>query len=125
MVGVASAETPAERCQRQTAEYNAAMDAAWRAAHPGQEPTGNEWPPFVCHDIPTPTPPPGGGNGGAQPAPERTHQYEGFDRPDSEYQQDMDLGGLGGPRTGLADRMNSRGDDTAGAGGAPRASDTA
>lgn len=105
--GSAAAETPAERCQRQTAEYNAAMDTAWRAAHPGQEPTGNEWPPFVCHDIPTPTPPPGGGNGGAHPAPERTHQYEGFDRPDSEYQQDMDLGGLGGPRTGLSERMGT------------------
>ena len=126
---VADQETPAERCQRQTAEYNAAMDAAWRAAHPGQEPTGNEWPPFVCHDIPTPTLPPGGGNGGAQPAPERTHQYEGFDRPDSEYQQDMDLGGLGGPRTGLADRMDQRRDtsepgtatDTTG----PSAGDTA
>ncbi|MGP9760972.1 hypothetical protein [Corynebacterium sp. AOP12-C2-36] len=105
--GSAAAETPAERCQRQTAEYNTAMDTAWRAAHPGQQPTGNEWPPFVCREIPTPTPPPGGGNGGSQPAPERTHQYEGFDRPDSEYQQDMDLGGLGEPRTGLAERMGT------------------
>ncbi|WP_312977102.1 hypothetical protein [Corynebacterium sp.] len=111
-------ETPAERCQRQTAEYNAAMDTAWRAAHPGQEPTGNEWPPFVCHDIPTPSvstlphlptdlpPGDGGGNGGTggEPAPERTHHYEGFDRPDSEYRQDM---GLGAPRTGLSDRMGT------------------
>jgi hypothetical protein len=122
---VADQETPAERCQRQTAEYNAAMDAAWRAAHPGQEPTGNEWPPFVCHDIPTPTLPPGGGNGGAQPAPERTHQYEGFDRPDSEYQQDMDLGGLGSPRTGLAERMGAGGPGAATDTTRPSAGDTA
>ncbi|AHW62543.1 Putative secreted protein [Corynebacterium glyciniphilum AJ 3170] len=105
---LADQETPAERCQRQTAEYNAAMETAWRAAHPGKEPTGNEWPPYICRDIPTPTlppgPPPGGGNGGSQPAPERTHQYEGFDRPDSEYQQDM---ALGAPRTGLAERMGT------------------
>jgi hypothetical protein len=120
--GSAAAETPEQRCQRQTAEYNTAMDTAWRAAHPGQQPTGNEWPPFVCRDIPTPTPPPGGGNGGSQPAPERTHQYEGFDRPDSEYQQDMNLGGLGGPRTGLSERMGTaEPTDTTG----PSASDTA
>jgi hypothetical protein len=114
---VADQETPAERCQRQTAEYNAAMETAWRAAHPGQEPTGNEWPPFVCHDIPTPTlppgPPPGGGDNGngaggaGESGAGRTHQYEGFNRPDSEYQQDMDLGGLGGPRTGLSERMGA------------------
>ena len=126
-------ETPAQRCQRQTAEYNAAMDTAWRAAHPGQEPTGNEWPPFVCHDIPTPSvstlphlptdlpPGDGGGNGGTggEPAPERTHHYEGFDRPDSEYRQDM---GLGAPRTGLAERMGTgEPTDTTG----PSAGDTA
>ncbi|MGP9761248.1 hypothetical protein [Corynebacterium sp. AOP12-C2-36] len=105
---LADQETPAERCQRQTAEYNTAMETAWRAAHPGKEPTGNEWPPYICRDIPTPTlppgPPPGGGNGGGEPAPERTHQYEGFDRPDGEYRQDM---ALGTPRTGLADRMGT------------------
>lgn len=122
-------ETPAERCQRQTAEYNAGMEAAWRAAHPGEEPSGTEWPPFICHDIPTPSVstlphlPPGlptgdgngngngtgsgtgdGNTGGTEPAPERTHRYEGFDRPDSQYQQDM---ALGAPRTGLAERMNT------------------
>ncbi|MGP9761271.1 hypothetical protein ACT3UN_16380, partial [Corynebacterium sp. AOP12-C2-36] len=101
-------ETPAERCQRQTAEYNAAMETAWRAAHPGKEPTGTEWPPYICRDIPTPTPPPGpppgGGGGGGHPAPERTHHYQGFDRPDGQYRQDM---ALGGPRTGLAERMGT------------------
>lgn len=122
-------ETPAERCQRQTAEYNAGMEAAWRAAHPGEEPSGTEWPPFICHDIPTPSVstlphlPPGlptgdgngngngtgsgtgdGNTGGTEPAPERTHRYEGFDRPDSQYQQDM---ALGAPRTGLAERMDT------------------
>ncbi|MCJ7857114.1 hypothetical protein MUN33_00020, partial [Corynebacterium sp. LD5P10] len=133
---VADQETPAERCQRQTAEYNAAMETAWRAAHPGQEPTGNEWPPFACHDIPTPTlppgPPPGGGDNGngaggaGESGAGRTHHYQGFDQPEGQYRQDMDLGG---PRTGLADRMDQRRDtsepgtatDTTG----PSAGDTA
>jgi hypothetical protein len=132
---VADQETPAERCQRQTAEYNAAMDAAWRAAHPGQEPTGNEWPPFVCHDIPTPTlppgPPPSGGDGGdgaggaGDPAPGRTHHYQGFDRPEGQYRQDMDLGGLGSPRTGLAERMGAGGPGAATDTTRPSAGDTA
>ncbi|OLT50251.1 hypothetical protein BJF89_09985 [Corynebacterium sp. CNJ-954] len=134
VVGVASAqETPEQRCQRDTAAYNQAMDTAWRAAHPGEEPGPGAWPPYVCQDGPTPPPLPGGGNGGdnngGDGSPGRDHQYEGFDRGPSQYQQDMDLGPLGSPRTGLAERMNTPGDTTAATdgagGGAPRATDTA
>src|SRR5699024_6968636 len=46
---VAVAETPEQRCARETATYNAAQEAAWRATHPGQSvPNPAPWPPYVC-----------------------------------------------------------------------------
>ncbi|MET9202096.1 hypothetical protein [Gordonia sp. NPDC003585] len=54
----AAAETPAERCAREIAAYNAAWKQAWAAAHPGKTvndaPTPN--PPYVCHDPQSTTP---------------------------------------------------------------------
>ncbi|MEJ4099984.1 hypothetical protein V5S96_06400 [Corynebacterium mastitidis] len=44
----AHAETPEERCARETAAHNATMEALWRASHPGQEPGPGAWPPYVC-----------------------------------------------------------------------------
>lgn len=125
-VGTASAqqETPEQRCARQTAEYNQAMDTAWRAAHPGQTPPAGAWPAFVCQEIPQPPAGGGGTTGGGATGggsdsgvPGRDHQYEGFGNPDSQYQQDMEVGA---PRTGLADRTGSADPTTA-----PRAADTA
>jgi hypothetical protein len=117
----AAEETGEQRCARQTAEYNAAMDSAWRAAHPGQTPPAGAWPPFVCQDIPTPevpVPGTGGGTSGDSTGAQRDHHYEGFDSDPGEYAQDMSVGG---PRTGLADRSVDTGTDTTN----PSAGDTA
>lgn len=57
----AHAETPEERCARETAAHNATMEALWRASHPGQEPGPGAWPPYVCVGGPG-----GNGDGGQQ-----------------------------------------------------------
>lgn len=57
----AQAETPEERCARETAAHNATMEALWRASHPGQEPGPGAWPPYVCVGGPS-----GPDNGGQQ-----------------------------------------------------------
>lgn len=116
MVGDAAAqsqETPAQRCARQTAEYNQAQEALWRASHPGQQLDGQPWPPYVCADVPSPSVPvsPGGGSGatpGTGQVPGRTHRWDGFGGDQGQYADDMRLGDLGSPHTGLADRMDNR-----------------
>lgn len=70
---VAGAETPAERCARETAQYDAAMLAAWQSANPGMTvPSPRPWPPYVCRAVPsttyTPEPTPTFGKPGT-PAP--------------------------------------------------------
>lgn len=98
-------ETPEQRCARETRTYNEAMEASWRALHPGETPTGNEWPPYICI---------GGPEASAAPVPQeeparvhrwdegepihsREHRWEGFgvgeDR--AGYREDMRLGPLG------------------------------
>lgn len=126
MVGDAAAqsqETPAQRCARQTAEYNQAQEALWRASHPGQQLVGQPWPPYVCADVPSPSVPvsPGGGSGatpGTGQVPGRTHRWDGFGGDQGQYADDMRLGDLGSPHTGLADRMDNRG-QSSGAEAAP------
>ncbi|GAA4739190.1 hypothetical protein MUG78_09780 [Gordonia alkaliphila] len=56
----ASAETPAERCKRETAAYNSAWATSWVRAHPGTKPADAPPPPvpYRCG---------GGGGGGGQP----------------------------------------------------------
>lgn len=75
----AGAETPEERCARETAAHNATMEALWRASHPGQEPGPGAWPPYVCVGGPegnndtggqnTNPAPPAGGQQGATGGP--------------------------------------------------------
>lgn len=46
-----AAETPAERCERETAQWNAAYETAWRAANPGTPgPPPPNPAPYVCVD---------------------------------------------------------------------------
>ncbi|MFD4785079.1 hypothetical protein ACFWNH_29075 [Rhodococcus qingshengii] len=56
---VASAETPAERCARETSAYNSAWAATWAASHPGNPGPAPAPPvPYVCVDpgtVPTAT----------------------------------------------------------------------
>lgn len=91
-------ETPAERCARQTAEWNTTQEQLWLAAHPGQTPGPNAWPPYVCVDVPTPeapvpaVPPIGGGSVTIGNPPGREHQWDIRDDEPSEYRQDMELG---------------------------------
>jgi len=58
-VGVANAETPAERCKRETAAYNNAWKNTWAQANPGKSPSDAPKPPvpYKC----------GGSDGGAPP----------------------------------------------------------
>ncbi|MEZ5210507.1 hypothetical protein [Gordonia sp. (in: high G+C Gram-positive bacteria)] len=55
----AGAETPAERCKRETAAYNSAWKNAWLQANPGKSPGDAPPPPvpYTCHgdDGPPPT----------------------------------------------------------------------
>ncbi|MFW0790008.1 hypothetical protein [Gordonia sp. CPCC 205333] len=57
--GTSAAETPAERCQRETNTYNTTWKQAWVATHPGKSiddaPAPN--PPYKCGENNT-TPPP-------------------------------------------------------------------
>lgn len=122
---VVHGETPEQRCQRETAAWNSTQEALWRATHPGQEPGPGAWPGYVCVGGPNIPGPSGGtdqGNGapgdlGGVPSPAeqdsgtghqrvhrwedggtppgRVHRYEGFGPRESEYSQDMRLGGLG------------------------------
>lgn len=60
LAGTASAETPAERCKRETAAYNAAWKQSWLATHPGADPSDAPPPaiPYKCGQPPatvTPT----------------------------------------------------------------------
>jgi hypothetical protein len=98
-------ETPEQRCARQTAEWDASMEAAWRAAHPGQEPGPGAWPPYICVDVPTPdvpvppVPPVGGGSVTVGNPPGREHQWDIRGDEPSEYRQDMRLGSARDHRT--------------------------
>ncbi|VFA89608.1 Uncharacterised protein [Gordonia paraffinivorans] len=58
-IGVADAETPAERCKRETAAYNDAWKNTWAAANPGKKPSDAPKPPvpYKC----------GGGQDGGVP----------------------------------------------------------
>lgn len=49
-IGSADAETPAERCKRETSQYNDAWKQAWVAAHPGKtvDDAPNPNPPYRC-----------------------------------------------------------------------------
>ncbi len=67
----AYAETPEERCQRETRSYNEAWESAWRASHKeeveaGQQPPAPN-PPYRCFGtdtpVPTPTLEPGANSG--------------------------------------------------------------
>lgn len=52
----ATGETPEERCQRETAAYNAAWESTWRASHPTDPGPPPPPPvPYTCHDPATPT----------------------------------------------------------------------
>ncbi|WP_336793173.1 hypothetical protein [Gordonia malaquae] len=56
----ASAETPAERCKRETTAYNNAWKNSWAASHPGKKPSDAPKPPvpYKCggnNDGPPPT----------------------------------------------------------------------
>ncbi|MFF1555854.1 hypothetical protein ACFVX3_33090, partial [Rhodococcus erythropolis] len=91
---VASAETPAERCARETSAYNSAWAATWTASHPGNPgPAPSPPVPYVCHDpgtapttttapptttqgLPTAQSPGGGPNVGAN-APTNFPTYNG------------------------------------------------
>ncbi|WPF65420.1 MULTISPECIES: hypothetical protein [unclassified Corynebacterium] len=151
---VVQAETPEQRCQRETAAWNSTQEALWRATHPGQEPGPGAWPGYVCvggPNIPGPSGDTGQGNGasgdlGGAPSPAgqdsgtghqrvhrweddgtppgRVHRYEGFGPRESEYSQDMRLGGLGetsrGNQGGVppAPAQTAPGDGTMGPGGA-------
>lgn len=67
-LGVASAETPAERCKRETTTYNNAWRSTWTQANPGKSPSdappppvpyrcgggNNEPPPMLSPPEPTP-----------------------------------------------------------------------
>ncbi|KQB85240.1 hypothetical protein [Corynebacterium oculi] len=146
------AETPEQRCQRETAAWNSTQEALWRATHPGQEPGPGAWPGYVCvggPDIPGTSGDTEQGNGvsddlGGVPSPAeqdsgtghqrvhrweddatppgRVHRYEGFGPRESEYSQDMRLGGLGetsrGNQGGAAPVSSAPGDGTMGPGGA-------
>ncbi|AFR51650.1 hypothetical protein KTR9_5437 (plasmid) [Gordonia sp. KTR9] len=50
--GVAYAETPAERCERETNAYNNAWKQGWAASNPGKSPNDAPPPPvpYVCRD---------------------------------------------------------------------------
>ncbi|APA94281.1 hypothetical protein [Nocardia seriolae] len=95
-IGEAGAETPAERCARETATYNAAWESSWRAANPGNPAPPPPPVPYVCADPGTPpttttTPPPtapgllptqapgGGVQGNAGNAPGRLSDGDGTD----------------------------------------------
>lgn len=54
-----SAETPAERCERETNDYNRNWENIWRTTHPGDPGPPPPPPvPYQCHDPgPDPTPP--------------------------------------------------------------------
>ena len=116
-------ETPAERCARQTAEWNASMEAAWRAAHPGEEPGPGAWPPYVCVDVPTPdvpvppVPPVGGGSVTIGNPPGREHQWDIRGDEPSEYREDMELGSArdhrAAPRDGATGTTGARAGDSA------------
>lgn len=56
-IGTASAETPAERCARETSAYNAAWASSWAAANPSQSPSNAPPPPvpYVCAEPQDPT----------------------------------------------------------------------
>lgn len=126
---VVQAETPAQRCERETAQWNATQETLWRAVHPGQEPGPGAWPPYVC--VGGPSVPDGGTQGnqpeagtppvvgdqpsGSQeesghqrthrwddssPPPGRVHHYEGFGPRESPYSQDMQLDGFRDTRSG-------------------------
>lgn len=98
----ASAETPEQRCQRETATYNAAQESAWRATHPGQQvPNPAPWPPYICV---------GGPDGGDAGAGGGTGGGGMGDRPDRWGDEPIAGGGtgisengqeVGGPRTGI------------------------
>lgn len=55
--GPAGAETPAERCARETSAYNAAWATSWAAANPGRPPSQAPPPPvpYVCTEPQEPT----------------------------------------------------------------------
>lgn len=55
--GPASAETPAERCARETSAYNSAWAASWAASNPGQSAADAPPPPvpYVCVEPQDPT----------------------------------------------------------------------
>lgn len=91
---VASAETPAERCARETSAYNSGWAATWAASHPGNPgpapsppvpyvcvdpgtvPTATTAPPTTTQGLPTAQSPGGGPNVGAN-APTNFPTYNG------------------------------------------------
>ncbi|UXF70028.1 hypothetical protein [Rhodococcus qingshengii] len=90
----ANAETPAERCTRETSTYNSAWAASWAASHPGNPgpvpappvpyvcvdpgtvPTATTAPPTTIQGLPTVQSPGGGPNVGAN-APTNFPAYNG------------------------------------------------
>lgn len=93
-------ETPEQRCQRETQQYNQAQAAAWQATHPGQAvPTPPPWPPYVCVGGPQiDAGAPAGG--GAETRPDR---WDGQPITGNRPQGWSDTGvGVGAPRTGIA-----------------------
>ncbi|WP_139026091.1 hypothetical protein [Gordonia neofelifaecis] len=55
--GAASAETPAERCERETNTYNSAWAQSWATANDRPASEAPSPPvPYICHDPGTPTP---------------------------------------------------------------------
>ena len=93
-------ETPEQRCQRETQQYNQAQAAAWQATHPGQAvPTPPPWPPYVCVGGPQiDAGAPAGG--GADTRPDR---WDGQSIAGNRPQGWSDTGvGVGAPRTGIA-----------------------
>lgn len=73
-VSTASAETPAERCARETSAYNAAWATSWAAGNPGSSPAEAPPPPvpYVCVEPQDPTTTPTSPTSTAPGLPETT-----------------------------------------------------
>ena len=97
-------ETPEQRCQRETDQYNQAQSAAWQATHPDQTvPTPPPWPPYVCVGGPQADPPTGTAPGGAAGTNQRPDRWGGQSIVGNQPSGWSDNGvDVGAPRTGIA-----------------------
>lgn len=97
-------ETPEQRCQRETEQYNQTQQSLWAATHPGQQiPTPPPWPPYVCVGGPQVTPPTTTGGGSGAAGDGRPHRWDGQSIAGNRQPGWSDTGvDIGSPRTGIA-----------------------